>query len=58
MKAIQIYYKLKQIYDIDQGKTLEKTRVDVDLTAEGTTYRRTMTDCQVTKSGNLVITAK
>ena len=58
MNAIQIYYKLKQIYDVDQGKTLERTSVDVILSADGATYQRSMTDCKVNKSGRLVITAK
>jgi hypothetical protein len=29
MKAIQVYYKLKQIYDQDQGKTLEGMDLNV-----------------------------
>lgn len=58
MDAIQIYYKLKQIYDVDQGKTLERTPVDVILTADGATHQRLMSDCKVNKSGRLVIAAK
>lgn len=58
MKAIQIYYKLKEVYDKDQGKTLSDTPVSMILRADGETYVRNMEKCSISKNGTLVIESK
>lgn len=58
MKAIQIYYKLKEVYDKDQGKTLSDMPVSMTLRADGETYVRNMEKCSISQNGTLVIESK